>query len=55
MPSPADDPTGPDTGDLRVLRGSSRIGFPYDSRSACRFTHYREFSFDTGFRVARTQ
>jgi formylglycine-generating enzyme required for sulfatase activity len=54
--SPADDPTGPDSGDFRVLRGGSWGLGPYCSRSAIRFRitpDYRDNN--TGFRVARTQ
>ena len=35
--SPADDPTGPDTGDVRVLRGGSWDFRPYVTRSAIRY------------------
>jgi len=53
--SPADDPTGPDSGHLRVLRGGCFGNVPVDARSAKR----RWFMADTqfiflGFRVART-
>ena len=55
--SPADDPTGPDSGDDRVLRGGSWFDGPDVSRSASRFgiTPDDRFDFCTGFRVARTQ
>ena len=54
--SPADDPTGPDSGDVRVLRGGSWIYGPLNSRSAVRiWTSPDVRDFDTGFRVARTQ
>ena len=54
--SPADDPTGPASGNDRVLRGGSWGGGPLNSRSAnrSRITPvYR--SYNSGFRVARTQ
>ena len=38
--SPADDPTGPDTGDVRVLRGGSWGSGPDDARSAVRFWNW---------------
>ena len=54
--SPIDDPTGPDSGAVRVLRGGSWFVRPFFSRSA---TRYRVApvgrDFFTGFRVARTQ
>jgi len=54
--SPADDPTGPDSGDLRVLRGGSWYNGPDFSRSASRDKIAPGFRFDvTGFRIARTQ
>ncbi len=54
--SPIDDPTGPDSGDVRVLRGGSWLDWPNDSRSAKRFGITPDYrgSF-TGIRVARTQ
>ena len=55
--SPADDPTGPDTGDDRVLRGGSWFDWPDYSRSAERYRdapNLRYYYF-TGFRVARIQ
>ncbi len=54
--SPADDPTGPDTGDDRVLRGGSWYFGPRSSRSASRggYAPYCRDDF-TGFRVARNQ
>ena len=53
---PADDPTGPDAGDVRVLRGGSWFSRPLNSRSAERngFRPGRRGDL-TGFRVARTQ
>ena len=55
--SPADDPTGPDSGDVRVLRGGSWDSGPNDSRSAARYAELRRTTGHdvTGFRVARTQ
>jgi len=54
--SPADDPTGPDSGDGRVLRGGSWDSGPIDSRSAKRFGLLPVNRYDTaGFRVLRTQ
>jgi len=54
--SPADDPTGPDSGDDRVLRGGSWFDWPYNCRSAVRIRSIPYFRlYDTGFRVARTQ
>jgi len=55
--SPIDDPTGPDSGDDRVLRGGSWSDWPVSSRSAerCKFTpDGRDYGL-TGFRVSRTQ
>jgi formylglycine-generating enzyme required for sulfatase activity len=54
--SPADDPTGPNSGELRVLRGGAWGNGPLGSRSAARFwfTPGRR-SAETGFRVARDQ
>jgi formylglycine-generating enzyme required for sulfatase activity len=54
--SPADDPTGPDTGDVRVLRGGSWDYGPYCTRSAFRRQYTPgDRNSDVGFRVARTQ
>ena len=55
--SPADDPTGPDTGDVRVLRGGSWNGRPSFTRSAERSWSNPDYWVidGTGFRVARTQ
>jgi formylglycine-generating enzyme required for sulfatase activity len=53
--SPADDPTGPDTGHVRVLRGGSWVSRPGDSRSATRYWGIPVFwGGNAGFRVART-
>ena len=53
--SPADDPTGPDSGDLRVLRGGSWGNGPYFTRSASRVGIAPDGRFYvTGFRVAKT-
>ena len=54
--APADDPTGPDSDNGRVLRGGSWDGRPYNTRSAVRLgvsPNYGDNS--TGFRIARTQ
>ena len=54
--SPADDPTGPDTGDDRVLRGGSWSDWPDFTRSARRGRGSPDIRYsDSGFRVARTQ
>ncbi len=54
--SPADDPTGPDTGGVRIQRGGSWAFASVFARSACRHWNLPESrcSF-TGFRVARAQ
>jgi formylglycine-generating enzyme len=53
--SPADDPTGPDTGMTRVLRGGSWCCFPVNSRSAKRvWNRPDDRDLIAGFRVART-
>jgi formylglycine-generating enzyme len=54
--SPVDDPTGPDSGQARVLRGSSWDPWPYfDNRSAARYRRSPGDPSETmGFRVART-
>jgi len=53
--SPVDDPTGPASGNVRVLRGNSWGNWPGSTRSAGR-NGYPDGSDDsTGFRVARTQ
>jgi len=54
--SPADDPTGPDSGDVRVRRGGSWDCGPLVTRSARRFWNSPGLQdLITGFRVARTQ
>jgi sulfatase modifying factor 1 len=54
--SPADDPTGPDTGDDRVLRGGSWDCGPGFTRSAKRnWNSPGNRYYNAGFRVARTQ
>ncbi len=51
----ADDPSGPNSGDLRVLRGGSWVDGPIYTRSAKRSGITPGSRFDgTGFRVART-
>jgi formylglycine-generating enzyme required for sulfatase activity len=53
--SPADDPTGPDSGDDRVLRGGSWVDWPNFTRSARRIgDNLGNWDLNTGFRVART-
>ena len=53
--SPADHPTGPDTGTYRVHRGGSWSVGPYNIRSARRTWITPDFRIgDLGFRVART-
>ena len=53
--SPANDPTGPDTGDGRVLRGGAWDSWPRDARSARRGRYSPDTRLlGTGFRVART-
>jgi formylglycine-generating enzyme required for sulfatase activity len=54
--SPADDPTGPDSGDVRVLRGGSWHLGPDGTRSAGRLWLTPDSrDYGAGFRVARTQ
>ena len=53
--SPADDPTGPDSGVLRVLRGGSWYFRPFNCRSASRDGNSPDNRINyTGFRLART-
>ena len=53
--SPADDPTGPGAGDVRVVRGGAWCGGPRSSRSAERHgVRPGDRSNLTGIRVART-
>jgi formylglycine-generating enzyme required for sulfatase activity len=54
--SPLDDPTGPESGSLRVLRGGAWDERQYNARSAKRARFAPDISDDySGFRVARTQ
>ena len=54
--SPADDPTGPHSGNVRVGRGGSWFNRPDYSRSANRgWNSPINRSYDSGFRIARTQ
>jgi formylglycine-generating enzyme required for sulfatase activity len=56
--SPVDDPTGPDSGHDRVLRGGSWDSGPDNARSAKRFGYInviRTSDLGASFRVARTQ
>jgi formylglycine-generating enzyme required for sulfatase activity len=54
--SPADDPTGPDSGSGRVHRGGSWFTGPADARSAGRSPATPDHRGNgTGFRVAMTQ
>ncbi len=53
--SPADDPTGPDSGCARILRGGSCASRPSECRSANRFMFLPDWrTNDIGFRVARS-
>ncbi len=53
--SPAEDPQGPDLGNLRVVRGVSWFGRPSAARSAARNKFVPDFRSDLlGFRIART-
>jgi formylglycine-generating enzyme required for sulfatase activity len=54
--SPVDDPTGPDSGGGRVLRGGSWVNGPDVARSACRDRCMVGFRYNSaGFRLARDQ
>jgi formylglycine-generating enzyme required for sulfatase activity len=54
--SATDDPSGPDSGAVRVLRGGSWFYGPFNTRSAFRFGIRPDFRGDgVGFRVTRTQ
>jgi formylglycine-generating enzyme required for sulfatase activity len=55
--SPTDDPTGPDTGNVRVLRGGSWNGRPSSTRSAGvrAWRGPNDRFYGVGFRVARAQ
>ncbi len=51
--SPSDNPTGPEEGTLRVLRGGCWYGIPFYCRVAFRGYYFPEYSyFDFGFRLA---
>jgi formylglycine-generating enzyme required for sulfatase activity len=53
--SPVDDPTGPDSGEFRVVRGGSWGDSPWLARSANRHRNYPDIRFGNyGFRVSRT-
>jgi formylglycine-generating enzyme required for sulfatase activity len=53
--SPANDPTGPDSGHYHVLRGGSWFTGPSSARSAERYSRAPEgLGCENGFRVART-
>jgi formylglycine-generating enzyme required for sulfatase activity/predicted Ser/Thr protein kinase len=52
--SPASNPTGPETGDFRVLRGGSWFNMARAMRAAFRLSNYPDLQSDTlGFRCAR--
>lgn len=54
--SPTEDPTGPDSGSYRILRGGAWAGWPAYSRTARRLwskPDQRDIKY--GFRIARTQ
>ena len=54
--SPADDPTGPDSGHVRVVRGGSWLGRSDRTRSASRdWGAPGDRFYFAGFRIARTQ
>jgi len=54
--SPVDDPNGPSSGDVRVVRGGSWINVPWFARSAHRDRTYPDlrYYYFLGFRVSRT-
>jgi formylglycine-generating enzyme required for sulfatase activity len=53
--SPVDDPTGPSSGDVRVVRGGSWGSSAWFARSARRFRVFPDFrDYFLGFRVSRT-
>jgi formylglycine-generating enzyme required for sulfatase activity len=54
LKSPRDDPTGPESGEKRVLRGGSTYSNASQLRSAFRYRHDPGGSIvgNTGFRVA---
>ena len=54
--SPVDDPTGPESDSLRVLRGGSWDSMAVDTRCANRTrVTPDDRNYDTGFRVSRTE
>ena len=53
--SPQWNPTGPTSGEQKVLRGGSWLGTSYDTRGATRYRLYPDRRFDlVGFRCARS-
>jgi formylglycine-generating enzyme required for sulfatase activity len=53
--SPASNPSGPDSGDYRVLRGGAWYGSDFKARSAARFKSVPNYAYILfGFRCARS-
>jgi formylglycine-generating enzyme required for sulfatase activity len=52
-PGPVTDPEGPASGERRVLRGGSWVGFAWFARSAVRYYDFPDGGDLIGFRVAR--